>query len=268
SGLLALAFYGLAALGASAGVAEPAVGVARYLGFLNALLAVFNLIPAFPLDGGRVLRAALWHRWDDLARATRAASRAGALFGLALIALGLASVLTGNFIGGLWWFLIGLFLRQAASSARLQLESTRLLAGVRVRRFMTPDPVTVPADMTVRAFVDEVLFRHGHDFYPVVDRERGGEGSGSDRLLGALEARRVKEVPRALWDETRLEEIARPLDGTISVEADSDASQALAQMQRDGASRLLVVERGRLVGLLTLKDLMKLLALRLEMGRD
>lgn len=259
SALLAAVFYGLAALGDAAGLAEPAVGVAAYLGFLNVVLAVFNMIPAFPLDGGRVLRAALWHRWGDLRRATRAAAHAGGIFGFVLIALGLLNVLSGNFIGGLWWFLIGFFVRQAASAARMQLESRLLLSGEPVRRFMTVDPVTVPAGTTLRAFVDDYLFRHGHDFYPVVEGER---------LLGAIESRRVKEIERALWDETRVEEIARPADRTITVEAEAEAVQALSRMQRDGLSRLLVTQDGRLAGLLTLKDLMKLLALRLEMARD
>lgn len=259
SGVLALAFYALAALGASLGVAEPAVGVAAYLGFLNVLLAAFNLIPAFPLDGGRVLRAALWHRWGDLHRATRAAARSGQLFGLALIGLGLASVLTGNFVGGLWWFLIGLFLRQAAASARLQQESQQLLTGVPVARFMTRRPATVPPDVTVRGFVDDYLFRSGHDFYPVVEGER---------LLGAVEARQVKEVPRALWDEATVGEIARPAERGLTVAPQADAVEVLARMQRDGLSRLMVVEQGRLVGLLTLKDLMKLLAVRLEYSGD
>ncbi|SMF12920.1 Zn-dependent protease (includes SpoIVFB) [Tistlia consotensis] len=256
---LAGVFYGLAALGQSYGAPPPVWGIASYLGFLNLLLAGFNLIPAFPMDGGRVLRAALWYRWGDLKRATRAASRAGSLFGLALVGLGLFNLLSGNFVGGFWWFLIGLFIRQAAASSLVQLQSRQMLTGEPVRRFMTDDPVAVPHDTTVRAFVEDYLFHHGHDFYPVV---------AGDRLLGSIETRQIKAVPRALWDETTVGEIARPLDATITIEAGGDAVQALARMQRDGVSRLIVVERGRLVGLLTLKDLMKLLALRLELEQE
>ena len=168
------------------------VGVLWYLALINFILALFNLVPAFPLDGGRIFRAALWSWRGDLIWATRIAAGAGNLFGVFLIVLGLIGVLQGDFVGGIWRFLIGMFLRGAASTSYSDTLSRRLLADIPIARIMNPDPITVPSDVSVQAFIDDYVYRHHHRWFPVVDdgtveRQRDdatGGVHGQDALAG------------------------------------------------------------------------------------
>jgi Zn-dependent protease len=255
--LLALAFYGVSVLGQAQGLPQPALGVTRYLAYLNALLATFNLLPAFPLDGGRVLRSGLWHWKGDMRWATRVASQVGTGFAFVLMALGVASVLTGNFVGGMWWFLIGLFLHTAARGSYVQLMTRRALEGEPVRRFMCAEPVTVTPDTTVSELVEEFMYRHHHDMFPVVEGER---------LIGCVSTREVKALSRERWGQVPVREIAKPCSPDNTIDPDEDAVKALALMQRTGNGRLMVVERGRLVGILALKDLLRFLSLKIDLG--
>ena len=254
--LLAVGFYVLSGLAAAAGAPDTVVGVARYLGMINGLLAAFNVIPAFPLDGGRALRAVLWHWKANPRWATRIASQVGVGFAFLLIALGVINVLAGNFVGGMWWFLIGLFLRGAASAGYYQMQTRRALEGEPVRRFMVANPVTVPPDITVRAFVEDYVYDTHHDLYPVSD---------GSRLLGCIGIREVRGAPRDKWDWITVGRIASPCSEENTIDADADAVTALSCMQRTGNSRLMVTEQGRLVGIVTLKDMLKLLALKIDL---
>jgi Zn-dependent protease/predicted transcriptional regulator len=258
SGLLAAIFHAVSAIGQARGLPEAVLGVAQYLALLNGLLAIFNLLPAFPLDGGRVFRAALWYRTGDLRSATRAASRVGAGFGYALMGLGMLNILTGNLIGGFWWFLIGLFLRGAAAASYYQLMTRRALEGEPVRRFMARQPITVPPGITVRQFVDDYVYTYYHDLFPVTE---------NDRLLGCVTTHQVKEVPREQWDLRTVRGIAAPCSEENTIAADQDAVDALSLMQRTNNSRLMVTEDGRLVGIIALKDLLKLFALKMDLEK-
>jgi Zn-dependent protease len=195
--VLAGFFYIVAVAMAAAGFPEHITGVPQYLGFINLLLAAFNMLPGFPLDGGRVLRAALWHWSGNLTWATRWASRLGQVFGLLLVALGVLSAFAGNFVGGIWWLLIGLFLQGAATAAYQRLLQENALKGQTVRRLMSDDPTTVPADISVAAFVEDYLYPHGHDLFPVVSDHRAGRlrhrarsEAGAARALGHHRRRR------------------------------------------------------------------------------
>ena len=257
--VLGVAFSLLALLMEGAGVPGHIAGVARYLGLINFLLAVFNMVPGFPLDGGRVLRATLWHWKGDIRWATRWASRVGQGFGLLLVGLGIATVVLGNIIAGIWWFLIGLFVQAAATAGYQQLLTQQAMRGRTVRRFMTADPLTVPADTTVRDFVEDYLYHHALDMFPVV---RDG------RLLGCASFHDVKEIPRENWGQVRVGEVCRRCGDANSVEAGMDAGEALDLMQRGKTGRLMVTEEGRLVGMLVLKDLLRFLQLRARLEKD
>lgn len=243
-------------LGYRLDVPIPLLGVVAYLAMVNSLLGAFNLIPAFPLDGGRVLRAALWHWKKNLRQATRSASRVGAFFGLLLILSGIVHVVSGNFIVGMWWFVMGLFLRGAAHASYYQLVARTTLGGEPIRRFMTANPDTVSADLHIGLLVEEHLYRSLHDTYPVLDQSR---------LVGCISAKQIAGIPKDQWSRLTVGELATPCSTNNTVSVEADALAALSLMNRTGHSRLMVMDGERLVGIVTLKDLLKFLALKLDL---
>jgi CBS domain-containing protein len=227
-----------------------------YLALINGALAAFNLIPAFPLDGGRVLRAALWRWKGDLRWATSIAARLGSGFGLALIAFSVFNILSGNLVGALWWFLIGIFIRQASAQSYQQMLLRDALAGRRVRDFMTSRPIVVPPGITVRELVDGYVYRYGYDLFPVMD---------GTRLVGCIGTGQIRAVAREEWDRTSVAAIMLPNSPDNMIEADEDAGRALSLMTRTGNSRLMVTESGHLVGIVSLKDMLRLIALKMNL---
>jgi len=235
----------------------PVIGVLHYLGLLNRVLAVFNLVPAFPLDGGRMLRAALWHWMGDLQRATRIATRIGSGFGLALMILGGLTFIQGGFVAGMWWILIGAFVRSAAAGSYRQLLVSEALRDKPVRELMTADPVTVSPDTSIDRLLEDYVYRHHYKLLPVV---------ADGRLAGCVTLRDVKQVPRERWSYTAVADIAAPCTPSNSVSPDTPASRLIADMGKPGAAgRYMVVDDGRLVGVISLRDLSEYVALKLEL---
>ncbi len=239
--------------------AIPVTGVLYYLAYLNMLLAVFNLVPAFPLDGGRMLRAALWGWKGNIRWATRIASAAGSGFGLALIILAVLAILRGNFIAGMWWFLIGMFIRAAAGMSYQQLLMQETLRGERVHRFMNPAPITVPRSISLQALVEDYVYRYQFKMFPVTD---------NSRLFGCVTTRDVKTVRREDWPLRTVAEVLKPSSEENTIAPDADALEALSKMTRSSLSRLMVVEQGKLVGIIALKDLLRFFSLKLELERQ
>jgi len=240
----------------TAGLAVPVTAVLSFLGYLNFVLAGFNLLPAYPLDGGRVLRAILWRSRNDLRSATRTSSQVGAAFGFVMIMLGVLAVFAGDLVGGMWWALIGMFLRGAARGSYQQVVVKEFLKREPVRRFMRTDPRTVSTDTTLDALVNDYFYRDYHKMYPVVD---GG------RLAGCVTIDRVRAVPREAWGARTVGDVAVPCTEQNSLQADSDAIAALSLMRRTGISRLVVLDGDRLAGVLTLKDLLQFLTAKIEL---
>ncbi len=258
--VLGLAFYLTRLAAGAAGAPAPVDGVLFYLSTINIVLAVFNMVPAFPLDGGRILRAILWHRQGDLKKATRVSARIGGGFGILLILLGLLNVVQGNFVGGIWWFLIGLFLRSAAAMSYQQVLIHQGFEGLPVRRVMNPSPVSVPPLLPIAALVNDYFYRYYFKAFPVV------EGS---RLVGYVSAKEVKAVPRERWPVVTVADIMARCTKDNTVPPDMNALEAVQTMNRTGNSRLLVADDGRLVGIVSLKDMMNHLFLRMELeGED
>lgn len=259
AGPIASVLVGVATFGLSS-VFSNALGASTALSFiagLNFLLVVFNMIPAFPLDGGRVLRSVLWHFRQDLPWATKVTSSIGSAFGFVLIGVGLYRLVFGrDFIGGLWSFMIGMFLRNAAQMSYRQLMMRRGLEGEPVARFMITDPVTVSRSIPVSDLVESYIYKHHFKMFPVVD---------DGRLLGCVNTRAVKELPQAEWARQSVGSIIEPCSPDNTVSPNDDAMKALAKMSRSGASRLMVVDGERLMGILALKDLLKFLALKIEL---
>ncbi len=249
-------FYLIYRGGQSAGWSTPVNGVIYYIAYINGILAAFNLLPAFPLDGGRVLRSILWGAKGNLRWATRVSSSIGSAFGLGLIFLGILRFIGGEVIGGVWMFLIGMFLRNAAQMSYQQLLVRKALEGEPVRRFMNADPVTVQSSLTVEKLVEDYIYKYHHKMFPVMEGEK---------LVGCITTRQIKEIPREDWARETIREAASPVSAENTISAATDAVKALAMMNQTGVSRLLVVEGGRLVGLVTLKDLLDFFSLKVEL---
>jgi Zn-dependent protease/CBS domain-containing protein len=255
--VIGIVFYGIYFVGRQNGWSEPINGVVQYLAFINGLLAAFNLIPAFPLDGGRVLRSILWGLKKNLRSATRISSKIGSAFGIFLIILGAFQFLRGNFIGGMWWFLIGMFLRGAAKTSYQQLLLRKALEGEPVKRFMKTDPVTVTPSLSVAQLVEDYIYKYHYKMFPIVE--------DTDRLVGCVTTKQVKEIPREEWNHRKLGEIAARCSAENTIGPQVDAMKALSIMSKTGVSRLMVTEGDRLLGIVALKDLLKFFALKVEL---
>ena len=244
-------------LGEKSGWPVTVNGVLAYLAWLNTVLAVFNLIPAFPLDGGRVLRSALWNWKKDLRWATRIAAQIGSGFGIVLIIMGIFYIFKGNFVSGVWWFLIGLFLRSTAQMSYRQLLARGLFHAKKVNDLMVKNPVTVPRSISLTEFVNEYVYKHHFQMYPVLS---------FGRLTGCISINQVASIPREEWAEHTVGAVALPCSEEITVGPEEDANKALAIMNRTGNSRLLVVNGDQLVGIIALKDMLNLLSLKMELN--
>jgi Zn-dependent protease/CBS domain-containing protein len=234
-------------------LAAGADAVLFWLGQMNLYLLVFNLLPAFPLDGGRVLRAVLWARWRDLMRATRTAAAVGRGFGHLLIAGGVALTIFLGAFGGLWLAFIGWFLLEAAEAERTRVVSPGALDGLTVAQLMVRDPVSVDPDATVQAFVDRVFLPTRHAAYPVL---AGG------RPIGIVGYRRALELPPEEWPTTPVRDIAVAASDACVDPATPLADVLPRLVDAGGIRRLLVCRAGRLVGLLSPTDVLRVLDLR------
>ncbi len=251
----------LLGMAAVAQVGQGLVALGVLLGSVNIQLGLFNLIPGFPLDGGRVLRAGLWAWSGDFHRATKQASLAGQGFGIVLGGVGailLAGAVTGTIPGPLaanggWVALIGAFLFAAARASRRQAALRASLAKVAVTDLMVRNVVTVPPGLTVEAAVADFFLPHGFDGFPVWE-----EG----RLLGMVTVADVQALPQSEWVWRSVREIMEPRTADMEVSPDTSAITALEQMLREGQSRLVVVQDGLLVGLVTRSGISRFLQLR------
>jgi Zn-dependent protease/CBS domain-containing protein len=245
-----------AAAAGGAGLPSPVFGVLQHLGVLNWVLAIFNLVPAFPLDGGRMLRAALWGWRKDFTWATRVAAGAGQVFGLVLIIYGIVQFAAGSVIEGIWLAFIGLFLHGAAGAARGQLTIRRAFGGRPVSALMQGDPVSVAPGLSIRNLVEDYFYRHYFKAFPVVH-----DGA----LVGCIMAKQVSNLSREDWDRLTVGDVMQPCSPDIIVPPDCDALEALTKMQAGGHSRLLVVEHGVLRGILALSDMLQYVSLKEEL---
>jgi len=256
---LALVFLLLGGLFVEPGATTPTPIAVLFglLAYVNGVLGVFNLVPAFPLDGGRVLRAALWAWKGDISWATRVAAAAGSFFGFVLIAVGLVNALAGNLVGGLWWFLIGLFVRAAAGAEAARQIARSALSGQPVRRFMSAEVIAVPPDLPLGRLIDDCFYHHYFTSFPVCE---------DGRLVGCVS---LKAVKAAVAEHLPMQTVAMVMEAcpeNQTVDPDTDSAKALRQMQMAGVTRLFVTKAGRLIGILALRDLLTFLAIKAELS--
>ena len=226
--------------GGTGGAAPTAI--VGWLGYINVVLALFNLIPGYPLDGGRVLRAILWARSGDADAATRQAARVGQFVAFGFIAFGLLQAFTGAGFGGLWLAFIGWFLLEAARASEVQVTVMRALSDVRVRDLMGTDCGTVDASENLQAFVDRTLLRTGRRCFVV---------TGDDGVAGLITPHEIRQVAREQWSSRAVGDVMRPLGELRTVTPQTPASEALKIMTREDVHQLPVVSDGRLEGLVT-----------------
>ncbi|MER5358606.1 site-2 protease family protein [Streptomyces sp. NPDC002785] len=223
------------------------VEVVAWLAGINLLLAVFNALPAAPLDGGRLLRAFLWWRTGDRLRATAGATTAGRVLGCLLVVLGLVVFMRGGGFGGLWLALIGWFLIAVASAEGRQAQMRGVLAGVPVRDVMTRDPLTVPAALTVADLLADPLYRYRHSAFPVT----GVDGA----LVGLVTLDGARQVPLEKSGAVTVGEVMVPLSRTTVAGPDDSVADLLPRIEPGAEHRVLVMDEGRLIGILSLSDI-------------
>ncbi len=231
-----------------------------YLATINIAVAFFNMLPAFPLDGGRVLRASLWGFKKDLVWATRIASRCGQIFGVLLIILGFAGAFAGDFVTAIWFVFLGFLLMNFARDAYVRVLIRQALRGHPAENFMEAHPTAVTPELPVAQLMAE-HFSHANEsgspsVYPVVTAEGG-------QFIGCADVHRVKNIPENEWPQHHVSEIVEPCQKEQKITPETDAEEAFKKMSETGVSQLLVLKNDHLVGTLTYQGLLRYLKFRL-----
>jgi Zn-dependent protease/predicted transcriptional regulator len=242
---------------AARGLSEPVAALGLYLGWINFLLGAFNLIPGFPLDGGRVLRSILWQATGDLQRSTRWASLVGQGVAYLFILWGIWRIFTGDWVGGLWIAFIGWFLDNAASSSYQQLTIRNLLAGHKVSEVMSRECLEVDPDTTLDRVINEHVLPRGARCFPVVE---GG------LVRGLLTIHNIKGVSQDRWSSTPVEKVMTPLDGLKKVSPDDELWAAMRDMTEEGVNQLPVMDDGHLMGMLGRDNIVSFIKVKGELG--
>ncbi len=240
------------------GLNQQLQAVLLYLTVINLMLAVFNMIPAFPLDGGRVFRSAVWWVTHSLTRATRIAAAVGQGFGYVIIFVGLLLMFAGNFLSGLWLVFIGWFLSNAAEASYRQFITQEALRGIHVRDVMAQEVPTVTPDVTVRELVERYILPRNIRALPVVH---------DSQLVGMVTLSDVQHVPQEDWSTTRVAQIMTPKERLHVLVPQDDATQALQALGEQDLNQLPVVSDGKVVGLITRGHIIRLLQVREELRR-
>jgi len=237
--------------------AQFVAGIAYWLGIINLFLGVFNLIPGFPLDGGRVLRSLLWWRGRNLTSATRIASNVGRAVGFIFIFVGIYFIFTGNWLNGIWLALIGWFLESAAVGSYQQLLMQEMLKGHVASEVMSSDCVVVPPDMTIDHLVNGSILASGRRCFPV--------GSDSE-IMGLMTLHNVKEVPREQWTTETVKEAMTPLDKLKWVRPDEELSSVLRILTENNVNQVPVVQDNKIIGMVSRENLLNFVHVRSRLG--
>lgn len=236
----------------------PLLAMLMWLGYINIMLAVFNMVPGFPLDGGRVLRAIVWWISGDAGRSTRIAAQVGQLVAFGFIIFGIYRFFNGAGIGGLWIAFIGWFLLSAARESYAQVAITESLRGLRVRDVMSQDYPTVDGQVNLQTLVDDVFLRTGRRCFFVNE---------SGRIVGLVTPHEVRAVERQRWRFKTVADVMRPLDQLRTVTPDTSIQTALEIMGREDLNQLPVVDNNEVRGMLSRGQILQLLQTRAELGK-
>lgn len=236
----------------------PLAGMAWIMAWANIVLALLNLIPGFPLDGGRILRAFLWDHWSDMPRATRVVGQVGNGFALFLIIFGILQFLvTQSIVSGLWFIFIGLFMKQSATGNYQAVMLRNALSGVQVRQIMTENMVTVDWLTSIDELIKNYIYKHQFTQFPVFNR---------DEFVGMVSLEEVKTVSRELWIFKQVRDVMTPLHLIPCLTPSDDAAEALSRMASHNMIRMPVVEDGALKGIVSREDILKFFRIKSDLG--
>lgn len=242
----------------SAGVPQQVIVPLAYMADVNLILAIFNLVPAFPLDGGRVLRAIIWHFKGDLRLATKIAASAGAFFGYMLIFSGVFVLLSGNFINGIWLSFIGWFIQQMSQASYQQTVFTDIFKNIQVKDFMTPEVVTVDYLQSVQELVDSYFYKYKYAVFPVL---REGE------VIGIVAVDQIKKLSRDSWPQTPIGKVTFVLTEDLVIAPRENVSVAMNKLFNNGIGRVLVMDRDQLLGIVSRTDILNYMRIRNQLDR-
>lgn len=231
----------------------------RYLTIINIILGIFNMLPGYPLDGGRVLRSIIWKVTDNIKKATLIASTTGRVIGFLIIAVGIFFLFTGNFLNGVWFAFIGWFLQSSAQMGYRQLVFETSIKGVKVGDVMNDDIVLVEKDISLQELVDEYFMRYRFGRFPVVEDLR------SERLIGIISLHDIKSIERQKWPETRVGDIVKTIDENEKVGMSMEISEAIKRMGKIGLGHLVIMSGNKLKGIITKSDVMRFIKLQSEL---
>lgn len=256
SSLFLWLFFGvIAAFGLNLNWPESMVAVLVYLSQINLILAIFNMVPAFPLDGGRVLRSILWAIRGDIRWATRWASHTGSLFGFILLALGFIGLFSGQVVASIWYILLGLFINFMARASYSQIVMQDLLKDESLRRFIEPVREGLSPELNVQQALDDYFYKYRRRLFPVKE---------GDHLVGCVSVQQLREVKANRRSQVQVREIMEECSQRNTILPSANAWEAFQKMGQEGLSVLLVVEEEKIIGQVTRQDLTEFLSLKLE----
>jgi len=253
--VLGLIFLGFLRVATSYNLPLGLEAIFRYAAYINLILAVFNMTPAFPMDGGRILRAFLWRRSGNLLESTGKAVRVSVAFSYFFIFIGLLQMLLYSVFDGLWIFVIGLFIKNSADANMNEAMISEVLRGVKVGDIMTKEVHPVDPELSIQRLVDYHFKVYKHSGFPVVLE---------DRLVGIVTDEDVRRVLSESWDEVKVEDIMKPFEELVTVEPEDSVSDALIKMAKNDIGRLPVLEDNKIVGIVTRSDVTKTIKIRLQ----
>ncbi len=227
-----------------------------FLARMNLLVGILNLIPAFPLDGGRILRAFLWMRKGNLLNATRIAVAAGSYFAFFAMGIGFVMLFISGSVWGLWYIFLGWLLYQSGQSSYSQVALKESLSGIKVRDVMSDRVQVVGTNLSIEKLIEE-FYKHKFGAFPVMD---------DSILKGLITMNRLKDIPKSQWTKTAVGEVMVPLEHCLVVGPDEEAVEAMMKMASEGAGRALVVQEDRLLGILSNTDMMRLIKIKTMFG--
>lgn len=237
-------------------IGAPVLVVINYLLFFNVFIGVFNLLPAFPLDGGRIFRAIVWHFIKNMRQATYISSILSKTIALSLCGLGVLLIFSQNIVSGAWLLFLGIFLFEAAEISFKQITLNKFLKSVFVKDIMSPNVIEVPGDISISSLVEDYIFKYKHNCFPVMS---------DSKLDGIITFHAIKEIPKEEWHSKKVSEVSMKIDQDMLIDENAPIQEALLKIAQNQIGRLLIIKDNKLSGILSQKDIMKLFKLKEEL---